>query len=372
MDYRGLGLCVLLGSLGACFSDPLPATDDDDGVSSGEQPGTTSGTSASTTAQGSTSAGGSMSTGSTTEDVSSSSSEGVDDTGDTDAAIECEQFPSAVQPVDADVIVVVDAQNQIDWNALSEVFETWAMNAVNFAVLLPNGVQDQISFIPTCDDGCSSCTGMGNHVFLPYENGEALQGLLESDEYSCIYRPALPNGNAPTQHVWLITESPGQPLPALPAELAGSRYHVACPGCGEDDVADTDLGELVMDSAGTVGDLVMGLGQQGAMVGARRVGCSWPYVDLEFEEDLIPLAILANETLANVGFVPAIPIEKGLCSRSFNPTQGLDDYFGEFYFDFEGPQPRATFCPEMCFLAQLDPFDATVVTDQLCPPEALK
>lgn len=329
-------------------------------------PGSTSDATGSTSVDGSTSEAGS------TGAASSSSSDGGGDETTSEPEPECIPFPSQVMPVDADVVVAIDDGVVVDWQKLSETLQRWAMNSVNFAVLLPPEVPELLDFTPSCAQACASCEDEMDQVFVPYQGAVtgAAQALQATDAFNCMYRVAPGNGNAnaPTRHVWFITDAPAQELPPLPEAFAGSRFHVTCPSCRDGALEDTELGQLVEGTVGSVGNLDT-LDEQGEFIAAKRAACTWPYAP--FDADAVPLVALGNESLN--GGILAFPVDEGSdCEDLFNSADDLEDYDGQFFFRVQDGQAFATLCPEMCFLAQLDPLDATELFDQVCTSEVLE
>lgn len=327
MEYR-LGCMALVFALTGCFSDP-PSS------------GSSGGSSTSSTTGGSS---GEASESTEAADDSSSSGGGSSSTG-----VECDLVGFDIPTVESDVVVLIDQGAGLDPATLLPGAGALTMPGTNVAVLVHTDDVPELPLV-ACDAGCGACEEMpATRVVYPYEDG-AVDALLNTAEYECILRDPPPGNptTGPTKHLWLITNDPGQELPApffqAVADL-GLRVHLSCPGCDDNfGTVSGDLINVVTATLGTVSDSddAMEVGGHAELIAASRLSCGWipedfpPYVVLE---------LLTGEKEPEYAFLSEI--DEGGCEPD-----------GFFAREIEGaPAPAVTLCPPPCMVAQTLPAD---------------
>ncbi len=344
-------------ALAGCFSEP---------------PGSGSGDGSSTTADGSSSSGTPVddTTGSDVESTSGSGGTVDPDTGtgtttmpippdevvcDLDRPVDTGQVP-------ADVVVIVGEESSVP----NEFLQAFAAGT-NVAVIAPAGITSALlPDVPEpCWDGCGVGCEPANRLLLPYDPkafGGAFGAFLGS-EYECIFRPpppppAMPT-SGPSRQLWLFTQSPALTITKeieIRLLTLGLRLHVACPGCDEPPKgwADTDLGRLVEQTQGSIGDSDGMLVGQRQTVIAPRTSCIW-------ESEELPLALLIANGFAppDEPFFVSDRDEAGFeaCEEVFETKKG-EEIFPMF---FENDDGAVELCPVACRLAQLPEADGTQI-----------
>lgn len=343
-------LALALASVG-CFSEP-PSSGS--GGSSSSETGS-SGTGAtgeptSTSGTGSSSGSGSGSAETIDPDTGGSSSTGQDPECNIDDVVETGRVP-------ADVVVIVTGQSSVPEGFLKSFDMT-----TNVAVIASEAVAAALAddVLQECWNGCGGCL-LPNRVLLPYAVaalGGAFDAFLGGD-YECVFRGPPPgvSASAPSRQLWLFTESPSLPVPdevELRIRAEGLRLHVACPGCDEagEELENTDLGRLVMETQGSFANSDEGLAGQRQTVTAARTSCVWA------EEDPPVLFFIDN------GFAPrgepflawnAEDAGFGDCEETFE-KDGEELLFPLFFPNEDG---TVELCPIACRLAQLTDADST-------------
>lgn len=257
--------------------------------------------------------------------------------------------------VPADVVIIVGEGSTLPVGALSGFnMET------NVAVLAPEPVASELekSFPEECRLGCGGC-GQPNRVLVPYADGGAFDAFL-GDDFDCVFRGPPPGSflSEPSRHVWLFTQDPALPVPPVVRTKVlaeGLRLHVACPDCGENPpTLESQLGQLVAQTLGTIADSTGDLGDQSEELRARRTSCIW-------EEEDFPLFLEIINPLVDDGFVvnnDAIDVEP--CDEVIeSKDEEKEDELYPLYF--ENDNGDAELCPFACRMAQLPRAEATEI-----------
>jgi len=339
MTYR-LSMGAITLALVGCFSEP---------PSSGS-----SGSSGSSTTQDGTSSSGTPIDATTGGDVESTSGSGdpVDTGSSTGEMLDCHlDEPVETGAVPADVVVIVG-----ELSSLPDGFLASFDNSTNVAVIAPEAVASALEpdVLEACRNGCDGCDPP-NRMLLPYTIGSqegAFDVFLESD-FECVFRPRPPGMqiSSPSRQAWLFTESPNLPVPQNVQNrllTLGLRLHVACPECDRPPAgwATSDLGRLVEESQGTIGDSNGMLAAQALALTAPRTSCVW-------NDGELPVALLIDNEFAprDGPFLVVDRAEAGLevCEELFETKEG-EELFPLF---FENDDGALELCPIACRLAQL-------------------
>lgn len=338
-------------ALAGCFAEPPgnggggSSTTGDEGSSSGTSAGGTTGVDA---------------------ESSSGSADTIDpDTGSSSSTVtgdepECSldlQQPVETGRVPADVVVIVGEMSSVPDGFLSAFGATTSVAVIAEEAVVA-GLEADVD--ETCRNGCGGCN-TPNRSLLPYAAG-ALGGAFGAflgEQFECVFRPPPPAQelSTPSRQLWLFTQSPNLPIPVeIESRMLtlGLRLHVACPGCGvlPEDWEDSDLGRLVVQTQGSIGD------SDGVLVGQRdtltaaRTSCVWA-------DDDPPDAFLIDNGFADRDepFFASNGQDLGFdeCEELFE-KDGQEVLFPLF---FPNDDDTVELCPIACRLAQLPEADDT-------------